>query len=495
MKSIDVNTNQGNIEILIDKPCKLTFRDTPANRKLIYVLLRSVTDLDDKEICTYQAISDFFNLNSRQDSNNYFRQFQESGQDFGAYLTRKRELGSALPFVQEQILGNCELPLIKHYQIFCKDHPEFIMSYTTFGNLVKETDALKLYNQSKKLLREKTGKKLEAISEVDVSGISSKCIGTDFISSSEDDSRKMYNLSRNLPFYNKAIFSLYLLSCGANMSVVGNILGVAKSTVSEWIYKLPDMKRVLLNSIKYWSGIVCMDEKWLKVNGKWHYFLSVVDHITGFPLYYKQVYDLQKETWMAFMSEFKNIYGNPRLIISDGSGSLAAARRKVFADVPFQYCWFHKLKNLNKRIYLVKDEKLRNKLLEMSDRMFHNTHPSSRKRTALRIVAMDVPGVSEYVEKNILGVWKHLNKMLTSNAAERWNRKIKKVTLGRYGLKSEKFVDKLLEGLVLKEAMNNQKHLRKGFITDIDITKICQDNINSVHILDFLKAKLFESVA
>jgi transposase-like protein len=279
------------------------------------------------------------------------------------------------------------------------------------------------------------------------------------------------------------------------MSVVGEILGVAKSTVSDWIYKLPDMKKMLLNSIKSWSGVVCMDEKWLWINGKWHYVFSVVDHYTDFPLYYKTVDAQNTNIWVAFMSEFKKIYGNPKLIISDGSLALAAARRKVFPTISFQYCWFHKLKNLNKRIYKVEDDKLRQKLLKMSDRMFHSKHPSSRKRTAKRIVAMNVPGVSKYVGKNILVNWEHLNKMLTSNAAERWNRKINKVMLGRYGLKSVKFVDKLLEGLVIKEAMNNQKHLRKGFITDLDITKICQESINSVQILDFMKAKLFVSVA
>ena len=84
--------------------------------------------------------------------------------------------------------------------------------------------------------------------------------------------------------------------------------------------------------------------------------------------------------------------------------------------------------------------------------------------------------------------------MLTSNAAERWNRKINKMMSGCYGLKTVKFVDKLLKGMVIKEEMNNQKHLRRGFFTDLNIANICHGNLNSVQILDFLKAKLFESV-
>jgi len=40
----------------------------------------------------------------------------------------------------------------------------------------------------------------------------------------------------------------------------------------------------------------------------------------------------------------------------------------------------------------------------------------------------------------------------------------------------------------MKKAMNNQKHLRKGLITDLDIAKISQENTNSVKILYFLKS-------
>jgi hypothetical protein len=156
--------------------------------------------INNKILCTYQAISDYFNLNSRQDSNNYFRQFQDSGQDFGAYFTRKRELGAALPFVQEQILDNCKLPISEHYDIFRNKHPEFVMSITTFGNMVTETDALKLYNLNRKHLKERNKKTQETLPEADVSDISRKCIDSNFMSVPDDNNWKMYNLSRNLPF-------------------------------------------------------------------------------------------------------------------------------------------------------------------------------------------------------------------------------------------------------------------------------------------------------
>ena len=372
------------------------------------------------------------------------------------------------------------------------------MSITTFKENIKEVDGLKLYNKIIKLSkRQSKAESSVQVSENDVSDISSKSIDTEIsdLSKQDDYKRKRYNLSRNVPFFHKALLALFFLACGLNMDVIALMFGVAKSTVHNWVYRLPDMKKMILNSIKSWSGIICMDEKWVKINGDWHYVLSVVDHITGFPLYFKTVDNTKAATWKPFMSEFRKIYGKPKLIISDGSTSLAAARKKIFPDVSYQFCWFHKLKNLNEKIYKVKDKKLRKKLLKMSKSMFHNTHANSRKRTVHRIVAMDIPEVSEYVEKNILGNWKHLNKMQTSNAAERWNRKIEKVTSGRYGLKSVKFVEKLLEGLWLKEVIFDQRHLRKGILTEIDVAIICQENLKPVQIIRFLKNKLFKRVA
>ncbi|MCF7920785.1 MAG: transposase [Candidatus Cloacimonetes bacterium] len=279
------------------------------------------------------------------------------------------------------------------------------------------------------------------------------------------------------------------------MDMIGLIIGVSKSTIHKWIYKLPDIKKMLLNSIKYWSGIICIDEKYIKLNNKKHYVLSIVDNKTGFPLYTKTVNNLKSVTWKLFMEEFKKIYGKPRLIISDGSKSLSGGREKVFPDTPYQHCWFHKLKNLNDRIYKVKNKKTRDRLLKLSHNMFHNADPSSRKRTAHRIVAMNVPKVSEYVEKNILGDWVHLNKMMTSNAVERFNRKLDKLFANHYGLKSEEFVNKLIDGLLLKEALIDHRHFINGFFTELNMPKICQEIIKPVQIIGFLRDKLFKCAA
>jgi len=90
---------------------------------------------------------------------------------------------------------------------------------------------------------------------------------------------------------------------------------------------------------------------------------------------------------------------------------------------------------------------------------------------------------------------KKLKKWLTSNSAERWNRKIEKVVQGRYGLKSEQFVLQLITSLWLKESIIDKRHFEKYFIHDINFKKISQENIKMSNIINILKHKLLKKVA
>jgi len=118
-----------------------------------------------------------------------------------------------------------------------------------------------------------------------------------------------------------------------------------------------------------------------------------------------------------------------------------------------------------------------------------------RKRTARKLMEIAFPEISEYVRKNILGDWKHLTKGYTSNASERWNRKIAKVTSGRYGLKSEKFVEQLLSGLWLKEIIRDKRHLEKCFAHQLDLVYECQENVNMCNIMEVVKYNLLRKAA
>ena len=232
---------------------------------------------------------------------------------------------------------------------------------------------------------------------------------------------------------------MFLVASGLNYGVLGMLMGVSKGTIHNLFYGLAFIKKLILNFIKWWSGEVTTDEKWIKLDKKWVYVISIVDNKTGFPLYFHVVSDLSADTWKIFFQRFYKIYGKPRIIISDGSGAIAKAIRDVFPDSNHQLCKFHKLKNLMDRIYKsysTPNEKKR--MIKLAKVIFNNRSYYGRKRVAKHLMEISPEYVSKYVEKGILAKWNQLTKGYTSNSAERWNRKIEKITLGRYGLKSRK---------------------------------------------------------
>ena len=478
-------------------------RNTPSNQKILYIILRLIKFREDDEhsprnILTYKNISKFFGFKHRQNSENYFRIFKSCGEDIKDYLNRKQKLGDSFPFIEKQILQFPFLKISSHYGIFQEEHPEFKMSETTFRNYANQIDTLKLKKRYDKFIE--VEKKFlnnnfllkELLEQETLSDVSKKEIAThfDIKDNRHIEKAKADNFLKNLDVYGSALLVSFLIACGMNYFPLSILLGVSKATIHNLFYSLPDLGNLTRGSIIKWSGTISIDEKWIWIGRSWFYVLTIVDNKTGFPLYMKLYPSINSESWQIFMRGFKSIYGNPILIISDGSKSLAKARSIVFANVPYQLCKFHKLRNLYRRIHEnTNNPKLRKKLFRLAKNIFKNSSVSSRKKVAQKMVEMNIYGVSDYVKKNILGDWKHLTKGLTSNASERWNRKIAKVTAKRYGLKSEKFVITLLNSLWMKEAFFNQEHLSQSFITEINLPKICQKNLKTANIIEFFKKK------
>lgn len=492
------------LTVKLNCPAQFEIKDTNHNKKVLYVLFRLFKTENGNNFATFKEISAFFDLKSRQDSNNFYREFLASGEDFLLFLQRKKKLNEAFPVIEKQILRNPLLSMKEHFQEFIETNPELKMSETAFKSYASQIDALKLkkrYDQliTKKEIRPDKERFLkEILEDEETSNLHKKEIIATFpeLQKSEKEKQKEVSFLNNFDKFGRNILVMFMIVCGLNFQILGLLFGCSKATIHNIFYSLNFVKRLLLNSIKWWSGEVSTDEKWLKINKKWHYVISIVDNKTGFPLYFQVVSDLTADTWKIFFQRFYKIYGKPRLIISDGSGAIANAIKQVFPESNHQLCKFHKLKNLRTKIYqsyATSEEK--NRMFKLADGIFKNKSYFGRKRAALTLMKVSPEKVSKYVESSILGKWEQLIKGFTSNSAERWNRKIKKATQGRYGLKSEKFVVQLITSLWLKEAINNKIHLEKSFIEKVNIKKLSQENLQMGNVIQFFKDKLLEKVA
>lgn len=187
-----------------------------------------------------------------------------------------------------------------------------------------------------------------------------------------------------------------------------------------------------------------------------------------------------------FFTRFHALYGVPTLIQSDGSRALAAAREIVFAGVRYQFCQFHKLRNLQKRLrHHMHDPKLLIRCTRLARHIFSHTGASSRKQAAKTLQDLAGQEVSDYLDAHILSVWRHLTQSRPNNAAERFNRKIGKCLSGRYGFSSTTSVEVLLRGLWLKELiLNGQKHLAAhSQFKELDVSTMCPESLDLGKIL------------
>jgi hypothetical protein len=115
---VTVDYQDGKLKVSILEPCQFAIKDTKANRKILYILFRLLTNIAGETLLTFAMISRIFGLNSRQASNHFYREFQDAGYDFGDYLKRKKRLEEAFSLIERQVLAEPLLSIRYHYDMF-----------------------------------------------------------------------------------------------------------------------------------------------------------------------------------------------------------------------------------------------------------------------------------------------------------------------------------------------------------------------------------------
>ena len=469
------------------------------NRKVLGVLGRELKDRQTgTPVFTFQELADQLAYGDRRDVQNFHRELRQSDCDMQAFVTRKATKHDRLfPLMEAAILDTPLLSPHQQYRSFCDDHPNESLSEATFRAYANEIDGLKLVKRFQQVVKPGT-------EHLDVNRYLTKVLACDRWSHAkkkeiveivpDSDEASCSSLAQRVtlspPPLQKKLLVVLLFACNASQEVLALLMGVSKSSIHYWIAGIctEEFEWQMLREITCWSGKVCFDEKWGKIKGEWYFVLGAVDSVSGLPLLLALYPTLDTVSWVLFFTRFRALYGRPRLIQSDGSHALAAAREIVFAGVPYQLCTFHTLKNLMKRLrHHVTDAPRLSRCMGLAKRMFTNASVSSRKSAAKTLKRLAGEEVSEYIDGHILTPWRHLTRSLTNNAAERFNRKIEKCFSGRYGIASPESAAILLRSLWFKDILlNGQQHLEatSPFRT-LDVSKSCQEYLNTGNILHF----------
>ena len=491
--SVILENNQWHVSIHV--PFTFNLPDTVSNLKFLLVFLRLLIGKSGVNLLTFQQIADLFNYPDRRNVHNFWQEFEQHSHDILAYLSRKVDLIDCIPRIESFVTNNLLMPLSVMYQEFT-GQAKLTMSFATFCKYASQISAISVLKQAQKLLSEKTAggdaihllKLLAGQHNVPV-------ICDEFLEQIETPDTKSTQKPAKSKLYsslerkNLCLLVHYLVGSGMNFETIALLLNTCKATVSNLWHEIVDLQSLILNSIAKWSGKVSIDEKYVKIKGIPHYVISIVDFVTGIPLFLDLYPDTKKTSYEACFRTFKHIYRrNPTLIVSDGSKALTAARETVFPKVHFQLCKFHKIRNLFKRISQChlsesKDRYFKHKIMNI----FKRETVSGRKKGMLCLTFITPPAAAAYIKNNIIGNWRHLSKGLTSNASERWNRKIKKVVSGRYGLKSADTTRNLVFSLWLKELVDKGKPIlrQESHIATLNISQLCQENVDWLHLDHF----------
>ena len=422
------------------------FQDVGKNKKALFVFLRSLRSPEtEKPLFTHETIAKAFGYADRRNIQNDVGEFERCGEDFQAFLSRtntKRERLFGL--IEEQVLQCPFLSPHQQYLALCDAHPDERVFAPTFRDYVRDLDGVSLLKRVQRLVSAETGcldqsRYLQEVLEAQrLRNAKKKEIVATFpdvaVSSSALRGARFEGLSRSS--WQKKLVVVLLYACTLPQDVLALVFGVGKTSSHNWIYEISseDLEWQILREMIWWSGQVSFDEKWVKIKGQWYfvwYFvLCAVDAVSGFPLLIDLYPTLDPVKWTIFFRRFKAIYGVPTLIQCDGSQALAAARR---------------------------------------------------------LQTLAGSEVSSYIEAHILTPWRTLTLSLTTNASERFNRKIGKCFSARYGISSEDSARVLLRSLWLKELLlNGQQHLdATSQLKSLNVSRICQEHVDTGNILHF----------
>jgi transposase-like protein len=480
-----------------------TFQNTDENQKALFIFLRLLScPITGKPFFTYQELADAFGKKDRRNIHNYMQEFQQCEGDFLQYLSRKNTKKDAVfSLLEAQILAAPLLTIAQHYRAFRESHGQEGVCEQTFRNYVQEIPAMKILKRIRQLrfnheARLDVRRYLqERLNLPRLSQVKQKEVVEVFpeVQTPTSTARRKRGEWLTTPSMEAKLLVVLLAVSGLSQEMLALLFGVGQTSIHNWMYLIchEDLEWEILGHIVRWSGQVSFDEKWIKIRGVWHFALCAVDSATDFPLLIELHPTLDHVSWTLFFTRFKALYGVPTLIQSDGSQPLAAARTVVFSGVRYQLCKFHKLRNLMKRLrHQLHDGKLLKRCVRLAKHMFSNRWVSSRKYAARTLQRLAGEEVTSYIDTHILSCWRHLTMSLTSNASERFNRKIEKCVSARYGIPSVESAQVFLRGLWLKELLlHGQKHMAASSeLVAVDVSRMCQEHVTTDRILHFFQA-------
>lgn len=310
--------------------------NTPSNRYTLVVCLRWLRDERGKPLFTLQELAPLVGSANRQAASQHVATFRACGEDFRDFVLRQRKVDeTVVAAVTEQLRQRplsrpTELAQQVNAQLRRKDLSEAnlraalgqIPCTVVLETLRRQLAAGKVHYKEAALWEEFMAQGA-ALAGPAAAGLAAADQG--MVLSDPTALRKLVTPDVPLAALPRAwsgvIFLMVLYYWSVPLSVLGRWVGVHKTTVLRWLAGLavalwPILYQWILDKVQ--ARMVYIDEKWLKVHRRWHYWYVVLDVATELPVLTALLPSRSRWAcrWVGLMlCRIKKV---PQVVITDG---------------------------------------------------------------------------------------------------------------------------------------------------------------------------------
>jgi len=311
--------------------------DTPGNRHMTVVWFRLLVDDQGKPLYTLQDLASIVGSPNRQAASQHLEDFRQCGEDFRAFVLRKRKVDATVveavlaELLHTPLAGPTEL--VPHVQARLERHD---LSVANIASALEQISCVPVLRVLRRQLA--TGhvqyqeawlltELLENLAMPTTPPVSWSVPPVDRGMRLADPTALAALVTPELPLAQVPgslcwlTFLMTLFYWNVPLSVLGRWCGVHKTTILRWVLGLalalwPLISRWLGERVK--ASMVYVDEKWFKIRGRWHYWFVVLDVPTELPLLAALLPSRGQWACRWVGRQLRQLKKVPKVLITDG---------------------------------------------------------------------------------------------------------------------------------------------------------------------------------
>jgi transposase-like protein len=317
--------------------------DTPSNRHLTLVWFRLMVGAHGRPLFTLQELAGLVGSTNRQAASQHLEDFRQCGEDMRAFVLRKRKVDTTVvegvlhELLQTPLAGPTELVPRVQARLARQDLSvaniecalEQISCVPVLRTLRRQLETGTIQYQEAALLAEI----LESLSAPSAQPSGGGVPPVDCGMRIADPTALAALVTPDLPLAQVSsslcwlTFLMTLFYWNVPLSVLGRWCGVHKTTILRWVLGLA---LALWPLIYRWIGervsasMVYVDEKWLKIRGRWYYWFVVLDVPTELPVLAALLPSRSQWACRWVGRQLRQLKKVPKVLITDGLQAYAS---------------------------------------------------------------------------------------------------------------------------------------------------------------------------